>query len=138
MPRNDKRGILLNLEAELHAEITSAAKSNSVSVTEWIKKAIRMRLDRPEPPPVDLFSITSAEAESNRHSDIEPDKIPPVQSSDNLGTEYWLERIRQWATMPGAEAMAQLGASTGGKLPPTILYGSAGELAKWLEENAKP
>ncbi len=136
MPKNDKHGILLNLEADLHAEVTSAAKANSVSVTEWVKRAIRMRLDKPEPAPVDLFSVTPAEAESNRDNGKEPVEIPPIQTPDKRNPEYWLDQIRQWAQMPGAEAMARLDAATNGIRPPAELFGSAGELAQWLTENA--
>lgn len=136
MPNNDKHAILLKLEAELHAQIVAAAKQKSVSITEYIRQAIKTKLDKPEPPPIDLFSITPAEAESNQHNEIKPVEIPPVRSSDKTTTEYWLERIRQWAGMPGAEAMAQLDAATGGIRPPASLFGSAPELAKWLEENA--
>jgi hypothetical protein len=145
MSKNDKPAILLKLEPELHAELTAAAKARSVSVTEWLKQAIKAKLDKPEPPAVDLFSVvpeagyriqtTIAPALAAESEPVESVAEQSIQSSDKTATEYWLNQIRQWAGMPGAEAMAQMLALTGGNRPPAQLFASAEKLAKWLSEN---
>ncbi len=61
----------------------------------------------------------------------------PVPTSDKTTQEYWLERIRQWATMDGNQARAELLQSTGGVMPPMYLFSEADKLAKWLTENGK-
>lgn len=123
MPSKDKHSILLNLEPELHAQITSAAKTHSVSNSEYIRQAIKLRLEKRELPA--NLPLLEAEELTDR-----------IQTPDKPGAEYWLERIRQWAGMDGHAATASLLQSTGGVMPPPILFGSANELAKWLTENA--
>ena len=132
MPSRDKHAILLNLEPELHAQITAAAKASSVSNSEYIRKAVKMRLDKKEQPPADLFTVVP-EAGYRIQTTI----MPPIQTPDKPGAEYWLGRIKTWARMDGHRATAELLQSTGGVMPPGTLFGSAPELAKWLVENAK-
>ncbi len=127
----------------MHAEVTAAAKASSVSISEYIRQAIKTKLGTPEPPHADLFNSqpiytegTSREAGSAGNA-APPGFREPVPNSDKTTQEYWLERIRQWATMDGNQARAELLQSTGGVMPPMYLFSEADKLAKWLTENGK-
>ena len=130
-----QKKVLLNLDIELYEPMAADADKRGVSVTEWVRGAIRAKLDGPGAAPIvsaplfDQALATAAEPTGHVAEQVQrPDKQP---------ADYWLERIRQWRGMAPQERTAELMQATGGIRPPAELFSSADRLAKWLEENGK-
>lgn len=141
---HQQKKVLLNLDQEMYDKLATSADDSGLSVTEWLRSAIRLKLDAPEKPPtMPLFeSVEAGRIQTSRiplAAQAQPlaSVAEQIQSSDKRTGEYWLNQIRQWRGMAPQERTAELMKATGGTRPPAELFLSADRLAKWLTENAK-
>ncbi len=137
--------VLLNLGVELHREVSTAAKAERLSVTEYIREAIRLKLAKPAAAPVDLFTQALGPAAEPAGNVAEQPVIrgtdswsaEQVRRPDNRSAEYWLTQITIWREMAPNYAYAAFLQSSGGRRPPAATFANDTELAKWLEDNAQ-
>lgn len=121
--------VLLNLDHDIYDPLAADAAKHSVSVTEWLRDAIRGKLKG---------------ASAGVTADVQPGTLPldnppfdptPIQTPDMRDVGYWARRIEAWRAMDGKAALAAMLAETGGKRPPAHLFQSVATLAVWLAEN---
>lgn len=127
--KNDK-SVLLNLDKELYEQMASAAKSGGLSMTEYIRDAIKAKLGGP------VVSALQPALDSLLLDEPPFDPTPTaVQTSDKSILEWWTERCEGYRTMGGAQALAALMRDTGGVKPPAYVFHSIESLAEWLTAN---
>ncbi len=125
--------VLLNLDGDLYAQLDEDADRQGLSVTEWLRGAIKQRLSGPPAP------VTAPDLFADRQAVDEPpfDPTQAVQKPDKRNAEHWLRRIKELSKMDGNRAMAELVHETGGIRPPAHLFSSASTLAFWLAEHVE-
>lgn len=135
-----QKKVLLNLDADLYEKLAANATLIDLSVTEWLREAIRLKLKGPTPPAKP--SLLDEPPFDPRPLAMTPEPAPEVaeqsiQSPDKPTVQYWVEQIKIWRGMPAGEGTAALLKTTGGVRPPAELFSSAERLAQWLMEFGK-
>lgn len=116
--------ILLNLDAGMYAQVDIEADRARLTVTEWVREAIRLRLAIPIQTDQSLLDAPPF--------DPTPTVVQPL---DKPTAEQWTAKLLEWRRLPGSEAMAALLKATGGRRPPADLFSNADKLGQWMADN---
>lgn len=126
--------ILLVLEDGVRDRIAAIAGSRKVS--EWIREAVRLRMDGAAP------AVEEWDTKPMEDPIIHPARM---SDEDEIGhilyirdQAFWLRRVAEYAEMDAAEARRALAEDSGGvKIPADIIRQGGAKLANWLLTNAQ-